>query len=77
MGWDHDHYQATCEECGRTGTVTISSDDWGRSARRYEGFENIEPSSTAVGRRRQDRRELDGRCVCGSTRIIRGDLIRP
>ena len=35
---------------GRTGTVIISSDNWGRSARRYEGFENVEPSIAAVGR---------------------------
>ena len=76
MGWDHDNYEATCAKCGRTGTMVVSSDDWGRSARRYEGFENVEPSNTAVGRARQDRREMNGRCVCGSTEITRGNLIR-
>ena len=77
MGWEHDRYQATCAACGRTGTVIISSDDWGRSARRYEGFENVEPSSTAVGRLRQDRQEMNGRCPCGSNEITKGSLIHP
>jgi hypothetical protein len=75
MGWEHDHYHATCAVCGRTGTVVVSSDDWGRNARRYEGFDNVDPSSTEVGRARQDRREMNGRCACGSTKITQGNLI--
>lgn len=77
MGWEHDYYRATCAKCGRTGAVIISSDDWGRNARRYEGFENVEPSNTVVGRLRQDRREMNGLCPCGSNEITRGSLIDP
>lgn len=77
MGWEHDHYHATCAQCGKTGVVILSSDDWNRSARRYEGFDNVEPPATAVGRQRQDRREINGRCSCGSTDIVRGALIQP
>ena len=28
MGWEHNRYEAACGGCGKTGTVTISSDDW-------------------------------------------------
>jgi len=76
MGWEHDRYEATCRACGKTGTVTVSSDDWGRNARSYEGFENVDPSSTAVGRARQDRRQMNGRCACGSTDIAQGRAVR-
>lgn len=75
MGWERERFHATCAECGKTGTVVISSDDWGRSERRYEGFANVEPSATAIGRARQDRREMNGRCACGSTSIRQGDPI--
>lgn len=77
MGWQHDRYRATCAICGRAGIVIVSSDDWGRSARRYEGFENVEPSSTAIGQFRQDRREMNGRCACGGNDIKQGGLIHP
>ena len=75
MGWEHDRYAAQCAACGQSGVVVISSDDWGRQARRYEGFENIEPDPTAVGRLRQDPRQMNGKCSCGSTDIPRGELI--
>ena len=76
-GWEHDRYEAACGNCGKTGTVIISSDDWGRNARSYEGFENVDPAGTAVGRMRQDRSEMNGRCAYGSTSIIKGAFVRP
>lgn len=51
MSWEHDHYEATCDGCGRKGVVIRSSDDWNRSRTRYVGFENVEPSPTAIGHR--------------------------
>jgi hypothetical protein len=75
MSWDHDRYKATCAKCGKTGIVIESSDDWGRFARRYKGFEEVEPDATAVGRLRQDRRQMNGRCSCGSTSILTGDRL--
>lgn len=72
MGWEHDRFEARCEECGHSGVVDISSDDWGRSARRYEGFQNLEPSPYAVGRKRADQRQNDAVCACGSSRIKHG-----
>jgi len=74
MGWEKTSYAARCGASGREGTVTISSDDWGRHARLYEGFENIPPDITAVGRKRVDARENSPRC-CGSTNIVRGALL--
>lgn len=75
MGWEHDRYAARCADCGQSGVIVESSDDWGRQARRYEGFDNIEPDRTAVGRLRQDSRQMNGKCSCGSTAIIRGDRL--
>lgn len=72
MGWEHDRYEAVCENCGHRGVVVESSDDWGRFARRYEGFGNVEPSATAVGRRRSDARQLSPLCDCGSRSVARG-----
>lgn len=75
MGWEHDRYEARCADCGRSGVVIESSDDWGRFARRYEGFDNIEPDHNAVGRMRQDRRQMDPKCACGSTKIQKGQRL--
>lgn len=75
MGWEHDRFKALCADCGRSGVVIESSDDWGRYARRYEGFENVEPDPTAVGRLRQDRRQMDGKCSCGSTNIVKAERL--
>ena len=75
MGWEHDRYEAVCASCGKVGFVIESSDDWGRFARRYEGFENREPDPTAVGRKRSDARQPIGQCSCGSRLITRGKLI--
>ena len=72
MGWEHDRYSAQCADCGQTGVIDESSDDWGRQARRYEGFDNVEPDQNEVGRMRQDRRQMNGRCACGSTNIVKG-----
>lgn len=72
MGWDRERYEAICKQCGKSGVVIESSDEWGRYARHYEGFENLEPDVNAVGRLRQDRRQMHGRCTCGSTSIVTG-----
>ena len=72
MGWEHDRFAARCTDCGATGIIDESSDDWGRNELRYEGFENVDPAATAVGRQRQDRRAMNGRCRCGSTAIEKG-----
>jgi hypothetical protein len=75
MSWDHERYAATCADCGKTGIVIESSDDWGREARRYEGFENVEPHATAVGRKRQDARQMNAKCSCGSSNILVGERL--
>ncbi len=75
MSWEHDKYEATCDHCGHKGFVTHSSDDWGRSEISYEGFQNIEPSATAVGRKRASARDHSPRCACGSTSITRGAYV--
>lgn len=75
MGWEHERFEAQCAGCGRSGVVIESSDDWGRHARRYEGFDNIEPDPTAVGRLRQDQRQMNARCACGSTSIVKGERL--
>jgi hypothetical protein len=72
MSWEHERYHASCAACGHEGIVIESSDDWGRSARQYEGFDNIGADLTAVGRKRQDIRQNSAQCHCGSTSIIRG-----
>lgn len=72
MGWEHDRYEAVWEECGHRGIVVESSDSWGRFARRYEGFGNVDPSPTAIGRRRSDARQSSPLCDCGSSAVTRG-----
>lgn len=74
MGWENARYRARCGQCGHEGAVIHSSDDWGRQARRYEGFENVLPGVDAVARKRADSRQNSGRCRCGSTDIVRGVL---
>jgi len=71
MSWEHERYEVVCESCGHRGVVTESSDDWGRSARSYEGFDNVAPSTTAVGRRRSDSRQSSPLCRCGSRSVRR------
>ena len=75
MSWEHEKYHAVCAACDHAGFVVESSDDWGRSARRYEGFENIDADPTAIGRKRDDSRQQAGRCRCGSTAITRGTRV--
>lgn len=75
MGWENTVYAARCGQCGHEGSVIHSSDDSGRQARRYEGFENAPPGVDAVARKRADARQNNGRCSCGSTDIVRGALL--
>jgi hypothetical protein len=75
VSWEHERFEATCGECGRVGIVIESSDDWGRFARRYEGFENVVPHPTAVERKRQDSRQMNAECSCGSTKIVVGERL--
>jgi hypothetical protein len=72
VSWDDTRYEATCQQCGRAGFVTRSSDDWGRSRTNYEGFENLPPDINDVARKRADARESRPRCSCGSTSVIQG-----
>src|SRR5690349_858650 len=72
MSWEHEKYEAICSNCGRKGFVIQSSDDWGRFATRYEGFENLEPHPTAVARKRASSESFSPRCPCGSTSVVRG-----
>jgi hypothetical protein len=75
MSWEHWEYEARCSKCGRRGFVIESSDDWGRTAASYEGFESIAPDPIAVGRKRVSSRDYSPRCSCGSTHIIRGPTV--
>ena len=75
MGWEHDRYEAICEACGRTGKCIVSSDDWGRWATEWIGFEEQNPSSTAVARLRVGSRDMSPKCACGSINVRRGGRI--
>jgi hypothetical protein len=75
MSWEHERYTAFCEQCGRTGFCTHSSDDWGRSATRWEGFENVPPHLMAIARKRADPGDMRPLCRCGSTRVVLGPYI--
>lgn len=70
MSWEHNRYRAVCRSCGHEGVCIQSSDDWCRHATRYEGFEEVRPSETEVGRKRTDSRDMKARCpVCGGGEI--------
>ncbi len=75
MGWEKTRYAARCGQCGHEGIVILSSDDWGRQGRHYEGFENIPPDINAVARLRADARHNSACCSCGSTDIVQGALL--
>lgn len=76
MSWEHTKYDAVCEACGRKGFVIRSSDDWGRFATSYEGFDNVSPDATAVGRKRADARDSSPKCACGSTAVRQGAWVK-
>lgn len=76
MSWEHTRYEARCEGCGRVGVCIRSSDDWNRSATRWEGFDSTPPNATAVGRKRVDVRDLEAVCTCGDTRIVVGEILK-
>ena len=75
MSWEHSKYKAKCVQCGHEGYCIRSSDDWGRSQTRWEGFTNEEPDTTAVGRKRLDRRDMSAVCKCGSKNIEVGEYL--
>ncbi len=71
MSWDHNYYEATCKNCGKTGFRIESSDDWGRSEISWEGFApdtDFPQYAYLVGRRRIDPNHY-AKCSCGSTDI--------
>ena len=76
MSWEHEKYIAICKKCGRKGFVIHSSDDWGRSETQYEGFENLPPNDYEVARKRVGPRDSEPRCVCGSSDIKQGELVK-
>lgn len=75
MSWEYLKYEATCQDCGKTGYCIEGSDDWGRHSRDWEGFENQEADGTAVARKRADKREARGLCSCGSSNIEKGKFV--
>lgn len=75
MGWEQTKYRAACSSCGKTGICVQRSDDWGRHSTTWVGFRNVEPSPTAVARKRTDARDSRPLCECGSTEIVVGDLL--
>lgn len=77
MSWEHNHYTATCDACGHEGVCIKSSDDWGRSATRFEGFENVAPDSYAVGRKRVGADDMRPKCQnCGGASITIGAFFK-
>jgi hypothetical protein len=38
MGWEHDDYSVLCTDCGNSGSIRFSSDDWNRFEVRADGF---------------------------------------
>jgi hypothetical protein len=78
MSWDYSKYEAICRDCGRKGVCIRGSDDWGRTARRWEGFENHEPPRMLVIRKIVSSRHMMPVCACGSSNISVGkDLETP
>lgn len=75
MGWEHDRFTAISTDCGHEGVVIVSSDDWGRSAGRYEGFACIDAPVDATGRKRADAREASPQCRGGSCSVLRGERL--
>lgn len=75
MSWEYEKYEARCESCGKTGFCIRGSDDWNRSSTRWEGFEEVAPSSTAVGMKHADARNLVGQCDCGKSKIVLGSRV--
>ena len=76
MSWEHIKYKATCDGCGHEGVRIDSSDDWGGSKTAWEGFNNVAPDTTAVGRKRAGAGDMRPKCPnCGGTAISRGDYL--
>lgn len=77
MSWEHNHHKATCDSCRHEGVCIMSSDDWGHSETRYEGFENVAPDSYSVGRKRVGPADMRPKCPkCGGTSITVGAFIK-
>ena len=75
MSWEYTKYKAKCLDCGNEGICIQGEDDWFRQSTRWEGFKNVEPDATAVGRKRSDSRDKRPFCMCGSMNIEVGDII--
>jgi hypothetical protein len=69
MGWEYRRFKAICKSCGVEGICIRGDDDWGRSSTKWEGFAQESPSSTSVGRKRLDARDMQAVCSCGSVQI--------
>ena len=73
MSWDESCYKATCSACGHSGIEVTSSDDWGNSKTRWEGFDTVPASDYEYYRGRSE--ALVPVCKCGSKSILRGKAI--
>lgn len=76
MGWDYARYIATCKQCGHQGVCIRGDDDWMRTSTSWEGFSQIEPDPTAVGRKRASPQDMRPVCKCGSYNITVGEQIK-
>lgn len=75
MSWEYSKSEAQCQDCGKKGVCIEGSDDWGRHSTQWEGFRNVPPHPTAVGRKRAGPDDMRPRCHCGSTKIAVGKYI--
>src|SRR5579863_6619043 len=69
VSWEYSRVEAVCQQCGKRGVCVEGLDDWGRSSTTWEGFENVSPHSSAIGRKRADSRDMTPLCICGSSNI--------
>ncbi len=77
MSWEYVRYEAKCTVCGKTGSCTQGSDDWGRSSTTWDGFSAHAPSSAAIARGRASARDMLPQCECGTHLISIGAAIPP
>lgn len=69
MGSDKFVSVAKCDECGHEGKRIQKIDDWMRSSTYWEGFDNVPPNPTAIGRMRVSQNDCRPVCQCGSKNI--------
>jgi hypothetical protein len=75
MSWEHKKYQAFCENCGRTGFCIKASDDWGRSATSWIGFDNKPPNPHEVARKKISGDDYEAVCNCDKSKVVLGKCL--